>query len=170
MLLLLRGPPCLFVTIYSYLSACLPPFCLFLFVCFCVLSPLCLSNCLFLSVCLSVSVCFCVCMFLSICLSVSVCLFLCLSVSISVPYNCHHHHLLLLHLSSLREATPLEEAKRSWVRNPSDLEFGFFRSQLARFQDPDKDETLAAQLTEDRRRRHQRIVDDEAAATQAAKA
>ena len=64
----------------------------------------------------------------------------------------------------------MEEAKRSWVRNPTDLDFGFFRSQLARFQDPDKDEALAIRLTEERRQRHQRIVDDEAAAAQAAKA
>ena len=56
------------------------------------------------------------------------------------------------------------------MRNPTDLDFGFFRSQLARFQDPDKDEALAIRLTEERRQRHQRIVDDEAAAAQAAKA
>ena len=64
---------------------------------------------------------------------------------------------------SLRYATPLEEARRSWVKNPTGLDFGFFQSQLQKFHDPDADDQLAVKLTVDRRMKHQKLMEESTA-------
>ena len=58
----------------------------------------------------------------------------------------------------LRIATPLEEARRSWVQNPTDLDLGFFHKQLERFRDPDNDDEIATRLVEGRRARLQKLM------------
>jgi hypothetical protein len=63
----------------------------------------------------------------------------------------------------LRYATPLEEARRSWVKNPTGLDFGFFQSQLQKFHDPDADDQLAVKLTVDRRIKHQKLMEESTA-------
>ena len=64
----------------------------------------------------------------------------------------------------LRYATPLEEARRSWVKNPTGLDFGFYQSQLQQFHDPDADDQLAVQLTVNRRVKHQNLSEQSVAA------
>ena len=45
-----------------------------------------------------------------------------------------------------RQATVFEEATRSWVRNPSQLDLQVFRSTVKELSDPDGDEHEAQQL------------------------
>ncbi len=63
----------------------------------------------------------------------------------------------------LRAATPLEEARRSWVQNPTDLDLGFFHKQLERFRDPDADDEVATRLVEGRRTRQQKLKEQASA-------
>ena len=69
-----------------------------------------------------------------------------------------HTYSMSVSLPRLRIATPLEEARRSWVQNPTDLDLGFFHKQLERFRDPDNDEEIATRLVEGRRARLQKLM------------
>ena len=46
-----------------------------------------------------------------------------------------------------RQATPLEEATRSWLRNPSLLDKEMYRDDLEKWRDPDEDEYEAALIS-----------------------
>jgi len=48
--------------------------------------------------------------------------------------------------SAWRQATPLEESLRSWVRNPSAVELELHKERIRQWADPDGDEAPAAQL------------------------
>lgn len=49
-----------------------------------------------------------------------------------------------------RQATPLEESQRSWVRNPTKAQMEMYRERVKRFEDPDGDEAAARQLVLDK--------------------
>jgi hypothetical protein len=49
-----------------------------------------------------------------------------------------------------RQATPLEEAQRSWVRNPSKVQMEVYADRVKKFEDPDRDEKAARQLILDK--------------------
>jgi hypothetical protein len=61
-------------------------------------------------------------------------------------------------LSSRREATALEEAFRSWVKNPSRLDVLFNRELLKKYQDPDDDEEVVKGVYEARRLKKKEMV------------
>lgn len=46
-----------------------------------------------------------------------------------------------------RPATPLEEAARSWLKNPTPLDMEMYRDEINKWRDPDGDEQEAAQLS-----------------------
>jgi hypothetical protein len=45
-----------------------------------------------------------------------------------------------------RQATLLEEAKRSWIKNPSKLDMEVYRERIKEYLDPDGDEQEAKDL------------------------
>jgi hypothetical protein len=51
---------------------------------------------------------------------------------------------------SLRYATPLEEAKRSWTRNPTHMDLINHREQVQRFVDFDADDHLTKQIANEK--------------------
>jgi hypothetical protein len=46
-----------------------------------------------------------------------------------------------------RQASPLEEATRSWLKNPTPLDMEMYRDEIQKWRNPDEDEEEAGQLS-----------------------
>lgn len=64
---------------------------------------------------------------------------------LSKPKN--HPTMMRTRRGNWRQASPLEEATRSWLKNPTPLDMEMYRDEIQKWRNPDEDEEEAGQLS-----------------------